>query len=49
MDEKIQKFFYRHNIHINDIKYLSREENKTCIYMTDRTYREDVHHYKRFF
>lgn len=35
MDEKIQKFFYRHNIHINDIKYLSREENKTCIYITD--------------
>ncbi len=35
MDEKIQKFFYRHNIHINDIKYLTREENKTCVYMTD--------------
>ena len=35
MDEKILKFFKKHNIHINDIKYLLRHDNKTCIYMTD--------------
>ena len=35
MDEKIMKFFRKHNIHINDVKYLLRQDNKTCIYMTD--------------
>ncbi|MDD5802815.1 LytTR family transcriptional regulator DNA-binding domain-containing protein [Blautia sp. HCP3S3_H10_1] len=35
MDEKILKFFKKHKIHINDIKYLLRQENKTCIYMKD--------------
>lgn len=35
MDEKILRFFTKHNIHINDIKYLLRQENKTCIYITD--------------
>ena len=35
MDQKIMKFFKKHNIHINDIKYLLRQDNKTCIYMTD--------------
>ena len=35
MDEKILRFFKKHNVHINDIKYLLRQENKTCIYVTD--------------
>jgi len=35
MDEKIMKFLRKNNIHISNIKYLLRQENKTCIYMTD--------------
>ena len=35
MDEKVLKFFKKYNIHINDIKYLLRQNNKTCIYTTD--------------
>ena len=35
MDEKIMKFLKKNNIHISNIKYLLRQENKTCIYMTD--------------
>lgn len=35
MDEKILKFFKKHKIHMNDIKYLLRQDNKTCIHMTD--------------
>lgn len=35
MDEKIMKFFNKHNIHINDIKYIARKDSKTCIYMID--------------
>ena len=35
MDGKILRFFNRNNIHISDIKYLTREDNKTCIYITD--------------
>lgn len=42
MDEKIMKFFNRNNIEIRDIKYLAREQSKTCIYLIDgrvvRTY-----------
>lgn len=29
------KFLRKNNIHISNIKYLLRQENKTCIYMTD--------------
>lgn len=35
MDEKIMKFLRKNNIHISNIKYLLRQANKTCIYMTD--------------
>ena len=35
MDEKIMKFLRKNNIHISNIKYLLRQENKTCIYLTD--------------
>ncbi len=29
------KFLRKNNIHISNIKYLLRQANKTCIYMTD--------------
>ena len=29
MDEKIMKFLKKNNIHISNIKYLLRQENKT--------------------
>ena len=35
MDEEIMKFLRKNNIHISNIKYLLRQANKTCIYMTD--------------
>ena len=35
MDERILHFFRKHNIHMNDIKYLLRQDNKTCVYMKD--------------
>ena len=35
MDEKILKFFDKHSIQIDEIKYLTRSDGKTCIHMTD--------------
>ena len=35
MDERILHFFRKHNIHMNDIKYLLRQDKKTCIHMKD--------------
>ena len=41
MDEKVLKFFKKYNIHINDIKYLLRQNNKTCIYTSFRPKKKD--------
>jgi hypothetical protein len=35
MDKKIMKFFAKHHIEENEIKYIIREDGKTCIHLMD--------------
>lgn len=45
---KIEKFFSKHGIRISDIKYILRENNKTCIYTNDGRILHTYHTIKEF-